>query len=87
MNVSSDRLRSLRLRDGRGRPGGDAIDPRPSGPPKRCSNCGVRIEPGGWVPLASYTDAEGTYRIESFCGDDCRREWLADRSGAPDPVG
>lgn len=51
----------------------------PSHSARRCSNCGAHIEPTDWYPLVGYTDADGTYHIEPFCGDDCRREWLADR--------
>lgn len=53
---------------GDGSPGGD-----------QCAVCGHAVETDEWHPVATQAEPEET-RIVPFCSEDCREQWLAERS-------
>lgn len=45
---------------------------------EECAVCANEIETDEWHPVATQTNPAET-RIVSFCSEDCREQWLAER--------
>lgn len=43
-----------------------------------CAHCGGAVATSEWHPAATETTPDGDLRVQTFCSDACREQWVAD---------
>lgn len=46
---------------------------------EQCAECGSPVPTDEWYPVATERDDDGEVLIHSFCSEECRSAWEADR--------
>lgn len=47
-----------------------------------CASCGDAVTTSEWHPAATGTTPGGDLRVQTFCSDACREDWLAETAAS-----